>query len=59
MAEFKEGDVVQLKSGGPEMTVFSVDSQLNLVACKWFVGSDARQQSFSPALLDRVEETDE
>ncbi|MEX5531461.1 DUF2158 domain-containing protein [Pseudomonas syringae] len=42
--KFKEGNVVRLKSGGPEMTVFfagPVDFghsvRNDLVSCKWFV----------------------
>lgn len=33
-AEFKVGDQVQLKSGGPPMTVFLV--QDNMAGCHWF-----------------------
>ena len=32
--DFEIGDVVQLKSGGPEMTVTAVNN--NEVACAWF-----------------------
>ncbi len=56
MAEykFKIGDVVQLKSGGPEMTVYGIIGETNLkeaievaaksfypegsVLCQWFAG---------------------
>ncbi len=34
MSEFKEGDVVKLKSGGPEMTVSEVKG--DKLYCKWF-----------------------
>lgn len=35
MSEFKEGDVVFLKSGGPAMTVTEIkDDQISL--CEWF-----------------------
>jgi uncharacterized protein YodC (DUF2158 family) len=34
MDEFKEGDVVRLKSGGPNMTVETVDD--DEVRCAWF-----------------------
>jgi uncharacterized protein YodC (DUF2158 family) len=32
--EFKVGDVVVLKSGGPKMTVYEVDG--NLVSCQYW-----------------------
>jgi uncharacterized protein YodC (DUF2158 family) len=42
MAEFKKGDVVILKSGGPQMTVESLSSYMNTggpeegALCVWF-----------------------
>ncbi len=35
MPKFQKGDVVQLKSGGPEMTVVEVDEK-GRVTCTWF-----------------------
>ena len=34
--DFKVGDVVQLKSGGPKMTVNRVDG--DEISCEWFEG---------------------
>lgn len=34
MREFKEGDVVQLRSGGPEMTIVAFVG--DLIRCKWY-----------------------
>ncbi len=34
MSEFKEGDEVQLKSGGPKMTVQEADFEE--IYCQWF-----------------------
>ena len=34
--EFKIGDVVQLKSGGPTMTVANVSGDSGTVVCHWF-----------------------
>lgn len=46
MNTFKIGDIVQLKSGGPWMTVSSEqDEDSNKVNCKWF-NSDNFEQSF-------------
>jgi len=37
MNEFKVGDVVTLNSGGPKMTISSIDG--DLVCCTWFMTS--------------------
>ena len=58
MAEFKKGDVVQLKSGGPTMTIRAISSEYG-VLCQWFVGDDPRRTHFDPESLRKVEETDE
>lgn len=49
MASFKEGDIVQLKSGGPKMTVVHVlpGSPSSYYDCKWFAGSKLSQGRFS------------
>jgi uncharacterized protein YodC (DUF2158 family) len=39
MATFKKGDVVQLKSGGPKMTIISVAASDGDYRCAWFSGS--------------------
>jgi uncharacterized protein YodC (DUF2158 family) len=44
MAEFKTGDLVQLKSGGPAMTVRSSDKSKDEYACDWFDLKAARIQ---------------
>jgi uncharacterized protein YodC (DUF2158 family) len=45
--EIKTGDVVTLKSGGPEMTVngFSSDHS-NMAECVWFDGNVLREGAF-------------
>lgn len=48
--EFKPGDVVVLKSGGPRMTVSSLDG--NRVWCVWFDGAGVPQgKAFDSAVL--------
>lgn len=47
--EFQVGDVVQLKSGGPRMTVEAVDE--GLVDCVWFEKQKAHRNAFNAALL--------
>ena len=36
MSEFKPGDIVRLKSGGPQMTVESIDKKDGGLLCLWF-----------------------
>lgn len=45
MDTFKGGDVVQLKSGGPIMTIKWVEG--NEALCQWFDKSDIKQHKFS------------
>jgi uncharacterized protein YodC (DUF2158 family) len=48
MAErFKPGDLVQIKSGGPVMTVKWVSSDGKTVNCQWFSGSKLNEGGFS------------
>lgn len=47
----KTGDVVELKSGGPAMTVESVDD--SGVLCRWFDAKNSVQQGrFSEPMLE-------
>jgi uncharacterized protein YodC (DUF2158 family) len=49
---FQPGEMVELKSGGPDMTVEAI--QPNLVCCIWFVGADVKRGQFPPAALKKV-----
>ena len=52
--EFAVGDIVRLKSGGPEMTVTEVRSPVGtleaMVECMWFSGksSNKREHGYFP-----------
>lgn len=55
---FKVGDVVKLKSSGPDMTidfvgetVFPHGSKVSVVLCTWFVGKKLEKASFNPETL--------
>jgi uncharacterized protein YodC (DUF2158 family) len=52
--ELKTGDVVQLKSGGPKMTVTVVGDQYGVptVWCVWFVGTKREEGQFPPDTLE-------
>jgi uncharacterized protein YodC (DUF2158 family) len=58
MPSFKPGDVVQLKSGGPTMTVETVGNHgmtgVPLVWCSWFEGKKRMKDTFAPEALDPV-----
>jgi len=61
--DFAPGDVVQLKSGGPVMTVETIDKDgvtgRDAVFCVWFEKVGNRQQvqrdAFSPVLLTKYQ----
>jgi len=58
MAEplFNPGDVVQLKSGGPAMTVDSIIDRGKTIECTWFDEKRQLQHAqFSPAVLEPYE----
>jgi uncharacterized protein YodC (DUF2158 family) len=50
---FKAGDIVELKSGGPPMTIVEVNSNLAghvEIVCTWFFGK-IETASFAPGVL--------
>jgi uncharacterized protein YodC (DUF2158 family) len=52
--EFKGGDVVMLKSGGPKMTVTEQGTDgfgKPTVRCVWFVGTKREDGAFPPDVL--------
>jgi uncharacterized protein YodC (DUF2158 family) len=58
MSEFKKGDVVRLKSGGPKMTIDNVDNYGTSnkpsirAACIWFDGGEKKEGNFSPETIE-------
>lgn len=56
--EFKPGDLVCLKSGGPNMTVEQVDKLAMTgepaVWCVWFDKTKKYSDTFSPAALEKT-----
>jgi uncharacterized protein YodC (DUF2158 family) len=52
MAEFNVGEVVRLKSGGPQMTVTMVpESSGGSYKCEWFEGATPKEGFFPGAAL--------
>jgi len=50
---FQKGDVVQLKSGGPKMTVtkIGVHMEEQMVWCTWFEDTKVTEETFPPEAL--------
>ena len=59
MTSFSEGDVVQLKSGGPKMTVDAVRDQTGQLRamCTWFNGAIRMSDQFELHSLRSLEES--
>jgi uncharacterized protein YodC (DUF2158 family) len=51
MPEINVGDVVQLRSGGPEMTVLELPEG-GSVYCAWFVGGEPKSYSFKAESIE-------
>jgi len=54
--EFKAGDVVQLKSGGPKMTIggigkYGMGATRDSANCLWFEGTNQKQAVFELVTL--------
>ena len=53
MPEFKEGDVVQLKSGtGPTMTIASLENSAGEAICVWVEGKKTQEDIFDLVALE-------
>jgi uncharacterized protein YodC (DUF2158 family) len=54
--QFKTGDIVQLKSGGPRMTVDKRDEhrEHEIYHCKWFAGAKLENGFFRAEALEHV-----
>jgi uncharacterized protein YodC (DUF2158 family) len=51
MPEFKEGDVVQLKSGGRKMTIIALDISSGEATCSWWEGRKPTEDIFDVVAL--------
>ena len=53
-SSFNPGDVVNLKSGGPNMTVVTLTENPARVMCEWFPNADSvKRYSFPSESLER------
>jgi uncharacterized protein YodC (DUF2158 family) len=60
MPEFKEGDVVQLKSGtGPTMMIASLENAAGEATCVWVEGKKTQEDIFDLVALELVKQKPE
>jgi len=61
MEELEVGDIVQLKSGGPKMTVDEVErgGDPDRILCRWFAGSKHEHGAFKKQTLTKILENSE
>ena len=52
--KLKQGDLVQLKSGGPVMTIVNPGGLSGWPVCNWFEGDRLKVGSFPPDALRKV-----
>ena len=57
MPDLKVGDVVQLKSGGPKMTITSTKANQAGVLCTWFDKSEVKSSRFPVEVLQQFKRT--
>ena len=55
--QFKIGDVVKLKSGGPDMTVKEINTENRYITCVYFYNGDLRMAIIYPEVL-KIDEKD-
>ncbi|WP_447894254.1 YodC family protein [Vreelandella sp. GE22] len=55
--KFVVGDIVKLKSGGPEMTVNAPIANPRGYRCQWFAGKKLEQGIFPGDSLEKVEKS--
>jgi uncharacterized protein YodC (DUF2158 family) len=56
LQQFKTGDTVELKSGGPAMTIIGVMQGGGYWVCKWWDGSKFQEDSFPTEALRKIED---
>ena len=46
----QQGDIICLKSGGPQMTVIDINFR-GLITCEWFAGERLHRARFTPSSI--------
>ncbi|HJU20757.1 MAG TPA: DUF2158 domain-containing protein [Stellaceae bacterium] len=58
---FHVGDIVQMKSGGPKMTITAIDKDVSdrgVAECQWFAGDDLKKAILFLSSLKAAKESD-
>jgi uncharacterized protein YodC (DUF2158 family) len=58
-SKFAKGEIVKLKSGGPEMTVDRIHTNIydqfsGKYSCKWFSGDELQEGDFDEETLEKA-----
>lgn len=59
MPKFEKGDVVELKSGGPKMTIEGQGERPDQWHCCWFVDREVYYNTFTGKTLQKVDGNDD
>jgi len=54
--QFQPGMVVQLKSGGPLMTISNYSQSQQQFVCQWFLEGEVKSAFFNPTSIKEVSE---
>jgi len=54
--QFKEGDIVKLKSGEDETEMTVEKAGAGLIFCSWYSGTQKKTGMFSPDALEKISE---
>ena len=54
MEQLQQGDIAELKSGGPKMTILSLDGSSGEAMCVWFEGKNRNEEIFDVGALRKI-----
>ena len=54
MEQLQTGDIAELKTGGPKMTILSLDGSSGEAICIWFEGKNRNEEIFDVGALRKV-----
>jgi uncharacterized protein YodC (DUF2158 family) len=54
MEQLQRDDIVELKSGGPKMTILSLDGSSGEALCIWFEGKNRNEEIFDVSRLRKI-----
>ena len=54
MEQLQRDDIVELKGGGPKMTILSLDGASGEAMCLWFEGKNRNEEIFDVGALRKI-----